>query len=83
MLRGVTHPYSEKECPMILDSGRRSILPVWAAIGMSLAGSAGAEGSAVSVRDAFDKTEGIAQGRRVANYVFRNAFEAMRRPHGR
>ncbi len=26
----------------------------------------------------FDKTEGIAQGRRVANYVFRNAFEPVR-----
>jgi PAP2 superfamily len=25
----------------------------------------------------FDKTEGIAQGRRVANYVFRNAFEPV------
>jgi hypothetical protein len=29
----------------------------------------------------FDKTEGIAQGRRVASYVFRNAFEPVR--HGR
>jgi len=29
----------------------------------------------------FDKTEGIAQGRRVASYVFRNAFEPIR--HGR
>ena len=29
----------------------------------------------------FDKTEGIAQGRRVARYVFRNAFEPVR--HGR
>jgi hypothetical protein len=28
---------------------------------------------------AFDKTEGIAQGRRVANYVFENAFEPLRR----
>ncbi len=27
---------------------------------------------------AFDKTEGIAQGRRVANYVFRNAFKPLR-----
>ena len=27
---------------------------------------------------AFDKTEGIAQGRRVADYVFRNAFEPVR-----
>jgi hypothetical protein len=27
---------------------------------------------------AFDKTEGIAQGRRVADYVFRNAFEPIR-----
>ena len=27
---------------------------------------------------AFDKTEGIAQGRRVASYVFRNAFEPVR-----
>ncbi len=26
----------------------------------------------------FDKTEGIAQGRRVANYVFRNAFQPRR-----
>ena len=26
----------------------------------------------------FDKTEGIAQGRRVASYVFRNAFEPVR-----
>jgi hypothetical protein len=26
----------------------------------------------------FDKTEGIAQGRRIANYVFRNAFEPRR-----
>jgi hypothetical protein len=33
----------------------------------------------------FDKTEGIAQGRRVANYVFRNAFAPVRHPgpHGR
>jgi hypothetical protein len=31
---------------------------------------------------AFDKTEGIAQGRRVANYVFENAFRPLRRgPH--
>jgi hypothetical protein len=29
----------------------------------------------------FDKTEGIAQGRRVARYVFRNAFEPVQ--HGR
>jgi len=29
----------------------------------------------------FDKTEGIAQGQRVASYVFRNAFEPVR--HGR
>jgi hypothetical protein len=28
---------------------------------------------------AFDKTEGIAQGRRVANYVYRNAFQPMNR----
>jgi hypothetical protein len=28
---------------------------------------------------AFDKTEGIAQGRRVADYVFENAFEPLRR----
>ena len=27
---------------------------------------------------AFDKTEGIAQGRRVANYVYRNAFQPVR-----
>jgi hypothetical protein len=27
---------------------------------------------------AFDKTEGIAQGRRVANHVFRNTFEPVR-----
>ena len=26
---------------------------------------------------AFDKTEGIAQGRSVANYVFRNAFRTL------
>jgi hypothetical protein len=26
----------------------------------------------------FDKTEGIAQGRRIANYVFRNAFGPRR-----
>jgi len=28
----------------------------------------------------FDKTEGIAQGRRVADYVYDNAFEPLRRP---
>ena len=28
----------------------------------------------------FDKTEGIAQGRRVADHVFRNAFEPTREP---
>ena len=28
---------------------------------------------------AFDKTEGIAQGRRVANYVYRNAFQPVNR----
>ena len=28
---------------------------------------------------AFDKTQGIAQGRRVANHVFRNAFEPLHR----
>ena len=27
----------------------------------------------------FDKTEGIAQGRRVANYVFTHAFRPLRR----
>ena len=26
----------------------------------------------------FDKTEGIAQGRRVADYVYRNAFQPVR-----
>jgi hypothetical protein len=31
----------------------------------------------------FDKTEGIAQGRRVADYVFENAFEPVRRRPGR
>ena len=30
----------------------------------------------------FDKTEGIAQGRRVADYVFQNAFVPVRRPGG-
>ena len=28
---------------------------------------------------AFDKTEGIAQGQRVANYVFKHAFTPLRR----
>jgi hypothetical protein len=31
---------------------------------------------------AFDKTEGIAQGRRVADYVFRNAFRPLRPREG-
>ena len=33
---------------------------------------------------AFDKTEGIAQGRNVANYVFDHAYQPVRRRgHGR
>ena len=31
----------------------------------------------------FDKTEGIAQGRRVADYVFREAFRPLNRIGGR
>jgi membrane-associated phospholipid phosphatase len=31
----------------------------------------------------FDKTEGIAQGRKVANFVFANAFTALRNEHSR
>ena len=32
---------------------------------------------------AFDKTEGIAQGRRVADYVFANAFAPLPRTQSR
>jgi hypothetical protein len=38
-----------------------------------------AEQTEIGIHWAFDKTEGIAQGRRMADYVFENAFVKQRR----